>query len=43
MQDGKVLFLDIIKNTLIKLKKLIQNKIYACIGPCIGKKVMKLI
>ncbi len=32
-------FLDIIKNTIKKIKKLnSKNKIYACIGPCIGKK-----
>ena len=32
-------FLGIIKNTISKIKKLSSgNKIYACIGPCIGKK-----
>ena len=32
-------FLDIIKNTISKIKKISSdNKIYACIGPCIGKK-----
>ena len=33
---------DIIKNTINKIKKLnSNNKIYASVGPCIGKKVMK--
>ena len=41
MLDGKVLFW-IIKNTVNKIKKLnSNNKIFASIGPCIGKKVMK--
>ena len=32
-------FSDIIKNTFSKIKKLnSNNKIYACVGPCIGKK-----
>ena len=32
-------FLGIIKNTISKIKKISSgNKIYACIGPCIGKK-----
>ena len=32
-------YLDIIKNTIFKIKKLnSNNKIYACVGPCIGKK-----
>ena len=32
-------FLDIIKNTISKIKKISSdNKIYACVGPCIGKK-----
>ena len=32
-------FLGIIKNTISKMKKISSgNKIYACIGPCIGKK-----
>ena len=31
--------LDIIKNTISKMKKISSgNKIYACVGPCIGKK-----
>ena len=30
---------DIIKNTILKIKKLgSNNKIYACVGPCIGSK-----
>jgi len=32
-------FFDVIKNTISKMKKISSgNKIYACIGPCIGKK-----
>ena len=32
-------FLGVIKNTISKIKKISSdNKIYACIGPCIGKK-----
>ena len=32
-------FLEIIKNTISKIKKISSgNKFYACIGPCIGKK-----
>ena len=32
-------YLDIVKNTISKIKKLSpNNKIYACIGPCISKK-----
>ena len=32
-------FLGIIKNTISKIKKISSgNKIYACVGPCIGKK-----
>ena len=32
-------YADIIKNTILKIKKLnSNNKIFACIGPCIGKK-----
>ena len=32
-------FSDIIKNTILKIKKKNPvNKIYACVGPCIGKK-----
>ena len=32
-------YLDVIKNTIFKIKKLnSNNKIYACVGPCIGKK-----
>ena len=32
-------YLDIIKNTIIRFKKLnANNKIYACVGPCIGRK-----
>ena len=32
-------FLGVIKNTISKIKKInSDNKIYACIGPCIGKK-----
>ena len=33
-------YLDIIKNTINKIKKLnSKNKILACVGPCIGKKL----
>ena len=32
-------YLDIIKNTIIKIKKINSNsQIYACVGPCINKK-----
>ena len=32
-------YLDIIKNTIVKFKRLnSNNKIYACVGPCIAKK-----
>ncbi len=32
-------YLDIIKNTISKIKKIGKNnKIYACVGPCIGRK-----
>ena len=32
-------FLGVIKNTISKIKKISSdNKIYACVGPCIGKK-----
>ncbi len=32
-------YLDIIKKTINKIKKLnLKNKIFACVGPCIGKK-----
>jgi polyphenol oxidase len=32
-------FLNIIKKTIIRIKKLnSNNKLYACVGPCIGKK-----
>ena len=35
-------FLEIIKNTINKIKRLnSKNNIYACVGPCIGKKVMR--
>ena len=37
-------FSNIIKNTINKIRKLNSgNRIYASIGPCIGKKIMKLI
>ena len=37
-------FLGVIENTIKKLKKLnSNNKIFASVGPCIGKKVMKWI
>ena len=38
MLDGEELF-GIIENTVKKIKKLnSKNNIYACIGPCIGRK-----
>ena len=37
-------YLNIIKNTINKIKKMnSKQSIYACVGPCIGLKAMKLI
>ena len=37
-------YLNIIKKTIFKMKKMRpKNKIYASIGPCIGKKIMRSI